>query len=65
MSDYDVVDITLRLTLRRGHWSHVDDWDWTDLLGLEGSENVEVTAHEGVRRIFDDGSVMEYKGGDR
>ena len=55
--DRDVVDITLRLTLRRGVWSNPDKWDWTDLLGLEGSEAAEVTDYEPVKRIHADGSV--------
>ncbi len=57
--DKAVVDITLRLTLRRGWWTNPDKWDWTDLLDLDGSEDVEVIAYEGVRQIFADGSVME------
>ena len=59
--EQDVVDITLRLSLRRGYWSRPDEWDWMDLLGLEGSENVEVTAYKGIHRAFPDGSTMEYE----
>ena len=58
--EQDVVDITLRLTLRHGYWSRPDGWNWIDLLGLEGSENVEVTANKGIRWVFPDGSTMEY-----
>ena len=58
-NDKAVVDITLRLTLRRGWWTNPDKWDWTTLLDLDGSEDAEVIAYEGVRRIFADGSVME------
>ena len=50
-----------RLSLRRGYWSRPDEWDWMDLLGLEGSENVEVTAYKGIHRAFPDGSTMEYE----
>ena len=57
--EQDVVDITLRLSLRHGYWSRPDGWDWIDLLGLEGSENVEVTAYKGICRVFSDGSRME------
>ena len=57
--DLLVMDITLRLTLRGDYWSSPEKWDWTDLLDLEGSENVEVTACEGIRRIFPDGSTIE------
>ncbi len=59
--EQDVVDITLRLTLRHGYWSRPDGWNWIDLLGLEGSENVEVTAYKGIHRAFPDGSTMEYE----
>jgi len=57
--DKCVVDITLRLTLRRGFWKNPDEWRWADLLDLDPSEDVEVTAYRGVRWIFADGSVME------
>jgi hypothetical protein len=57
--DKDVVDITLRLTLRRGVWTTPDKWDWTDLLDLEGSEIVEVTGYKPVQRIYADGSVLK------
>jgi len=60
--DKAVVDITLRLTLRRGFWTNPDKWRWVDLLDLDPSEDVEVIAYEGVRRIFADGSVMEAQG---
>jgi hypothetical protein len=53
------VDITLRLRLVRGEWSRPDDWNWTDLLGLQGSEHAEVLDYKGVRWIFPDGSVWE------
>ena len=58
-NDKAVVDVTLRLTLRRGFWSDPDKWLWTELLDLDPSEDVEVIAYKGVRRIFADGSVME------
>ena len=57
--DLLVTDVTLRLTLRGDYWSSPENWDWTDLLDLEGSENVEVLASKGIRRIFPDGSVLE------
>lgn len=56
-----VTDVTLRLTLRGDYWSSPENWDWTDLLDLEGSENVEVLASKGIRRIFPDGSVLEFE----
>ena len=59
--DKAVVDITLRLTLRRGYWTNPDTWDWMGLLGLSDhhGEDVSVLEYKGVSRIFADGSVME------
>ena len=58
--DILVTDVTLRLTIRGDYWSNLENWDWTSLLDLEGSENVEVLASKGIRRIFPDGSVLEF-----
>ena len=57
--DILVTDVTLRLTIRGDYWSNLENWDWTSLLDLEGSENVEVLASKGIRRIFPDGSTIE------
>ncbi len=62
-NDRLVTDVTLRLTLRGDYWSSPEKWDWTDLLDLEGSENVEVTASKRIRRIFPDGSTLEMERG--